>query len=349
MIDLGSLRDLSVDKWEALCRHLLPAGKRKGRYWEAGSILGEPGKSFNVNLSSGVFGDWAVDDKKQRGPINFWMQIRGVDFKTAVEELSAWLGRSTDIFPVRSTRSNPTDEGEKKIFFPPDLCQPTEKDLRTLSQSRSIGIEALRIAAKRGFLRCFDDQLNGRCWLFTDQRRRCGLRRRLDNELFELRDGSKVKCASCKGSDMSRPLGHQEAAHYPCIGVVEGAPNALAVIAHSWANGLKERVAPICLPSTTSNFTQFDLAYLQGKKGRIFIDDDAAGKEAAKRWAAQLKQADIEVDAFSFTGLVMSDGRPVADLNDLLCVDYDCWEEHRQQIESVMTSLLQANNYEKKD
>ena len=125
---------------------------------------------------------------------------------------------------------------------------------------------------------------------------------------------------------MRSPIGFQEAAPYPYIGIVEGGPNALAVIAHAWASGVETRVTPICMPSTTSNFTASALAHLQGKRGRIFIDDDAPGHAAAERWAAQLASADIVVDGFSFTGLVMSDGRPVTDLNELLQIDSDCWE-----------------------
>jgi hypothetical protein len=339
-IDLGSLRNLTIEDWERLCRHLLPGGKKEGCRWLAGSISGEPGRSLDVNLRTGQWCDWA-GDFKGCGALDLWMTTRGVDFKTAVRELSVWLGRPTDISPARPTRFHSTaEENEKKIFFPRDLSRPTNRDLQILFQSRSIGIEALQVAVERGFLLCFDDELNGRSWLYTDQRRRCGLRRRLDNQPFRLRSGSAPKSAACPGSDMRSPIGYQEAAPYPYIGIAEGGPNALAIIAHAWASGLEKHIAPVCMPSTTSNFTASALAHLQGKRGRIFIDDDAPGHAAAERWAAQLASADIVVDGFSFTGLVMSDGRPVTDLNELLKIDYDCWEEHREQVESIMNFSL---------
>jgi hypothetical protein len=345
---LDGLRSLTPGQWEALCRHLLPGGRKDGYRWPVGSALGEPGRSFDVNLHTGVFGDWATDDRRQRGPINLWMTARGVDFKTALQELSTWLGRpcdpppnaylrSADIPPLRPTGST---DSEKKIFLPPNLSKPTEKDLQILSESRSIGVEALRIAVKRGFLWCFDDEFNGRCWLFTDQRRRCGLRRRLDNKPFRLRSGSEVKCAACPGSDMRGPIGYQEAASYPCIGIAEGGPNSLAVLAHAWASGVEERVAPVCMPSTTANFSESSLAYLQGKRARIFIDDDVPGHVAADRWAKQLRSAGVVVDGFSFAGLVVTDGEAVKDLNDLLVIDCDCWEQFRNQFEAVMNFAL---------
>ena len=35
------------------------------------------------------------------------------------------------------------------------------------------------------------------------------------------------------------------------------------------------------------------------------------------------------IDGFSFAGLLMNNGKPVADLNDLLQIDCDSWEEFR--------------------
>jgi hypothetical protein len=338
-LDLDALRQFTPERREALCRHLLPGGHKEGCRWLAGSILGEPGRSFDVNLRTGVFGDWAAD-QKGAGAIDLWMQVTGADFKTATQQLSTWIGLPIDIIPVKSPRSTCTVEGDKKIFFPPNLSKPTSKDLRRLSQSRSIGVEALHIAVERGLVLCFDDELNGRCWLYTDQRRRCGLRRRLDNQPFKMRSGSASKSAACFASDMRGPIGFQEAASYPFFGVAEGGPNALAIIAHAWASGLEERIAPVCMPSTSSNFTESALAHLQGKRGRIFIDDDPPGHAAADRWAAQLASANVTVDGFSFDGFSMSNGKPVTDLNDLLQIDSDCWEESRTQVESVTSFAL---------
>ncbi len=121
---------------------------------------------------------------------------------------------------------------------------------------------------------------------------------------------------------------------------MEGSTDALAVLAHAWASGVEQRVAPICMPTASANFTETILEFLQGKGARIFIDDDEPGEEAAQRWATQLKNAGIPVDGFLFSGLSMTDGRKVKDLNDLLRIDYDSWEQHRAQIESVMNFSL---------
>jgi CHC2 zinc finger/Toprim-like len=252
---------------------------------------------------------------------------------------AARIGGSGVIEP-RSAAPKPA---EKKIWLP-DLEVPTENDLFRLSESRSIAVEPLRIAVERGFLWCFDDALNGRCWAYTDQSRRCAIRRRLDNQLFLLANGNETKAAACPGSDMKSPLGYHEAQSYHCIAVQEGGPNSLAAIAHAWASGVEGKVAPICMPSANSDFTPASLRYLQGKRVRIFTDNDACGKEAARRWAAQLRTAGVVVDGYSFEGLNQSDGSPVKDLNDLARVDADCWEQYHEVIESVMNFAFEEEN-----
>ena len=96
------------------------------------------------------------------------------------------------------------------------------------------------------------------------------------------------------------------------------------------------------MPSTSANFHQSALTYLQGKRGRIFVDNDQPGMEAAQRWADQLRAAGVKVDGFSFIDLYTSDGKPVKDLNDLCRVDADCWEGNHEAIESVMDFAVQG-------
>jgi hypothetical protein len=213
----------------------------------------------------------------------------------------------------RSEPSNETQPTEKKIVLPA-LEKPTEKDLARLSERRSIAMEPLAIAVDRGFLWAFTDKRNGRCWVYTDERRQCAIRRRFDNQPFCLANGRQTKAAACPGSKIKAPLGYHEARAYPCLAIQEGGPNSLA--------------------------------HLQGKRARIFVDDDAPGMKAARRWAAQLRAADVIVDGFCFDGLLQNDGAPVNDLNDLLRIDADCWEQHRQVVESVMDFALERMSYD---
>lgn len=208
--NLDHLHKLSIEQWEALSRYLLPAGHKEGYRWLAGSIHGEPGRSFDINFRTGVWGDWASDSEKGCGPISLWMAVKGVDFKTAIQQFSQFLGCQGDVIGTQHYRTE-TNEREKRILLPPGVSKPTERDLHILSWSRSIDVHALRIAAERGFIYCFDDKLNGRCWIYTDQRRRCAPRRRL--EVLVGRDFLKVSLRS----QLSKGAESQELHRYSVV------------------------------------------------------------------------------------------------------------------------------------
>ena len=97
MNDAGRIKELLRERVVALAQYLFPNGHREGKHWRAGSIDGEIGKSFDICIdgaNAGYFGDWARDGKHSRNLIDLWMQVRGVDFKTALHEAAGWLGVS---------------------------------------------------------------------------------------------------------------------------------------------------------------------------------------------------------------------------------------------------------------
>lgn len=125
---------------------------------------------------------------------------------------------------------------------------------------------------------------------------------------------------------MTGPLCYEEARRFQFFGVTEGGPNGLAIIAQALASGVD--VAPVVMPCTGARFTKDSLKCLQGKIGRIYIDNDAPGREAAEIWAAQLTDAGIYVDGFRFDGLKRNDGEAVEDINDLCRIDVEYDERY---------------------
>jgi hypothetical protein len=128
---------------------------------------------------------------------------------------------------------------------------------------------------------------------------------------------------------MTVPIGIQEAIAYPAVAIVEGGPNALAVLAQAWASSVEDRVAPICMPSSSANFSVSEAGYLKDKRCRIFADNDRPGWDAMMRWAAQLAQY-AKVDGFDFSVL------GIKDINDVCLIDAECWERNRETIEGMM-------------
>jgi Toprim-like len=110
----------------------------------------------------------------------------------------------------------------------------------------------------------------------------------------------------------------------------------LAALGHSWASGVEDEIGPVAMGSAGESIPDEAIPYFKEKRVKIFSDNDKAGHEAFQRWAEQLAGVAAKVDGYDFTGLIQTDGNPVKDLNDLLKIDYDCWEQNQNRIESIM-------------
>jgi hypothetical protein len=102
-----------VRRAEELARYLFPHGKKAGNHWCVGSIAGEPGQSFKICVAGakiGLWGDFDGSESHCRSLIDLWMEKRGVDFKTALDECAHWLGvtsESQSIIPPDAGKGTP--------------------------------------------------------------------------------------------------------------------------------------------------------------------------------------------------------------------------------------------------
>ena len=76
---------------EAVCRHLLPFGARRGADWCAGDITGRAGDSLKVNLNSGKWADFG-GDAKGGDLVSLWAAVKGVNQGVAANQLGAFVG-----------------------------------------------------------------------------------------------------------------------------------------------------------------------------------------------------------------------------------------------------------------
>lgn len=191
---------------------------------------------------------------------------------------------------------------------------------------------ALQIAVARGFLWTAEIK-DCAAFVVTDKSRKCYLARKFDGGTWN--HGSKAY--TLPGSQAGWSIGSREALNFPAIALCEGAPDFLAAFGHAWASGAENRIAPVCIGSAAVSIAQEGLPAFAGKRVRIFTHIDAAGNKAAEEWQKQLTGIADKADCWRFgSDWIQTDGQPVRDLNDLLRIDYDCWEANRATIEAIM-------------
>ena len=62
-IDFRAIADAALSRSETLVSGWLPNGRRNGHEWRCGNIRGDAGKSFSVNLNTGIWADFSSDEK----------------------------------------------------------------------------------------------------------------------------------------------------------------------------------------------------------------------------------------------------------------------------------------------
>ncbi len=200
---------------------------------------------------------------------------------------------------------------------------------------RGLSLEGVSLAAERGLLWCADSQ-EGRAWVVSDSRRRNAQARRLDGQPWA-RIGGK-KAWTLPGSEAAWPIGLREASSFPAIALVEGGPDLLAAFHLAWCDGVEERIAAVAMMGASNRIPEDALRYSSPTSG--FESFRTMTRRAAMPGScgrAQLIAAGVEVDGFSFAGLMRADGVPVQDLNDFAHVHPDQWEAEREAIEEAFS------------
>ena len=163
--------------------------------------------------------------------------------------------------------------------------------------------------------------------------------RRMDGKTWA--KGNKSKTLA--GGRSKWAIGIKEASKFPAIALCEGGPDFLAAIAHAWTSNVEHLVAPVCI-SAAQSIMEEALPYFEGKRVRIFVHSDDPGRDTARDWKEQLKGIACKVDRYVFDGLQKANSEPVEDLNDLLMIDADSWEQNRERVESVMNFAMEGRN-----
>lgn len=104
---------LLFSRIESLCRHLFPEGRKIGCSWRLGSV--------DINLQRGYWGDWdGSTPSMSRNLIDLWIYATHVDFVTAVNDVTRWLGIMENQLPeVPQVPQKPQPVPERKLVLPP--------------------------------------------------------------------------------------------------------------------------------------------------------------------------------------------------------------------------------------
>lgn len=107
------------------CLHLYPNGKQEGFLFKVGSVMGDEGKSLQVNIGgswAGKWKDWA-DDAYHGDLLDLWMHAKGINPPETRRQVIEWLGITvpqsikTYVLPPPNVRSTPLDPSGKVMTY----------------------------------------------------------------------------------------------------------------------------------------------------------------------------------------------------------------------------------------
>lgn len=310
----------------------LKAAYRIGAAWRDLGLPGAPGKcvpspfredrspSFSLFADGMKAKDFATGESFD--VFDFVAKARGCKTAEAIRWVQDRLGISPE--PKRNAPAKP---GMKL----PPLREGTADELRELSERRGFDVEALKLAQRRGFL-CFCSLWGQSAWCIRDTRRELFEFRRVDCDKWpEYGRLPKRKC-HCLGAGKRWPIGTKESASFAKVAMVEGAPDFLAALHFLLIEGKAELVAPVGILGASNHMLAPEaLAGFKGKAVWLYPHVDDAGRNAAREWARQLKEAGAaRVTAFDLSGLVTVEGVAGKDLADVARIDADCFERERK-------------------
>lgn len=97
---------------QALVQELLPAGRREGHEWKAGSVAGEAGRSLSVHLTgqrAGVWADFSSDDRGDALDLVAAV-LYGGEKRPAIAWAKRWLGLDGGAVPAERRAPPPPPE-----------------------------------------------------------------------------------------------------------------------------------------------------------------------------------------------------------------------------------------------
>ena len=151
--DAKALARALAERAEAVCRHYLPRGTKRGRYWLVGNVQGARGDSLFVCLEPpGTPGFWRDAATGERGDLlELLRRLRGAArMAGAMAEATRFLGAvpvpaPAQVPPRRRPGAHGRSEAPRRLW---ELCRPVDGTAAE-AYLRARGVRACRYAALR--------------------------------------------------------------------------------------------------------------------------------------------------------------------------------------------------------
>jgi hypothetical protein len=302
------------------------AALKVGDAWHRLGLPGEPSESCSSPFredrkhSFSVYeggNRWYDHSTGQGGDVSDFVAAA---LKVSLSDAARWVLEQTQ---ARSSRRNwpqaqrvetakRTPQEPRKPLVLPQMDKGSISELAQLQQLRGFqyfaGLQILLDRGQLAFANLKDGAEQVRCWIITDSSRRNAQARRLDGKPWTLPGEPKAK--TLRGSQAAWPIGASCISGADTILFCEGAPDLLA--AATYATFELQGLWAVCAMSGAGlRIPEDALSLFEGKTVFLFVHNDAAGIEAARRWYKQLSDAGATVTALCSD----TEGR---DLNDAL-------------------------------
>lgn len=118
-IDFAAVADAALSRAEMLVPQWLPGGRREGHEWRCGSLKGDPGSSFSVNLTTGQWADFAGDSDRGGDLVSLYAAIyTGGDQRQAARELRSQLALTPSPRMQQTSVARKPEKGAKTPWVP---------------------------------------------------------------------------------------------------------------------------------------------------------------------------------------------------------------------------------------
>ncbi|OZI61568.1 VapE domain-containing protein [Bordetella genomosp. 11] len=118
-IDFAAVADAALSRAEMLVPQWLPGGRREGHEWRCGSLKGDPGSSFSVNLTTGQWADFAGDSDRGGDLVSLYAAIfTGGDQGQAARELRSQLALTPSPRTQQTSVARKPEKGAKTPWVP---------------------------------------------------------------------------------------------------------------------------------------------------------------------------------------------------------------------------------------